>query len=51
LLGVFTGLFTSHEHYSLKTKIYKFIVLMVFLVGIFLFFKALDLKFFTAAVL
>jgi len=50
-LGVFTGLFTSHEHYSLKTKIYKFIVLMVFLVGIFLFFKALDLKFFTAAVL
>jgi thiol:disulfide interchange protein len=46
-LSVFTGLFKTHETYKFKDKAYKFIVILIFVVGLFLFFKSLELKFFT----
>jgi thiol:disulfide interchange protein len=46
-LAVFVGLFKTHEEYAFKQKIYKFIVIIVFLTGIFMFSKALEIKFFT----
>ncbi|NIM14639.1 MAG: thioredoxin fold domain-containing protein [Candidatus Aminicenantes bacterium] len=48
-LSVFIGLFRSHEEYKIKNKIYKFVALLILLVGIFLFYKSLELKFFTAS--
>lgn len=46
---VFIGLFKALEECKIKNKIYKFIVLLIFLVGIFLFYKSLELKFFTVS--
>jgi thiol:disulfide interchange protein len=48
-LSVFVGLFKSHEEYKIKNKIYKFVTLLILLVGLFLFYKSLELKFFTAS--
>jgi thiol:disulfide interchange protein DsbD len=48
-VSVFIGLFKAREEYKIKNKIYKFIVLLIFLVGIFLFYKSLELKFFTTS--
>ena len=48
-VSAFTGLFKPVEEFKLKQKIYKFVLLLVLLVGIFLFYKALDLKFFTTS--
>lgn len=48
-VSVFIGLFKALEEYKIKNKIYKFIVLVIFLVGIFLFYKSLELKFFTTS--
>jgi len=46
-ISIFIGLFKTHEEYRLRWKAYKFIVLVVFLTGIFLFYKSLELKYFT----
>jgi thiol:disulfide interchange protein len=48
-LSVFIGLFKSQNEYKTKNKIYKFIGLLILLVGIFLFYKSLELTFFTAS--
>ena len=48
-VSVFIGLFKALEEYKIKNKIYKLIVLLIFLVGIFLFYKSLELKFFTTS--
>jgi thiol:disulfide interchange protein len=47
-LGVFLGLFRSYQEYAFKTKLYKFILLVVFLAGVFLFFKFLEINYFIA---
>jgi thiol:disulfide interchange protein len=48
-ISVFIGLFKSHEEYRFRSRAYKFIVLVLFLTGIFLFFKSLELKYFTVS--
>jgi Na+/H+ antiporter NhaB len=48
-VSVFIGMFKALEEYKIKNKIYKIIVLLIFLVGIFLFYKSLELKFFTTS--
>ncbi len=48
-LAVFMGIFTAHDEYKIKQKIYKLVVAVIFLMGIFLFFKALEMKFFTVS--
>lgn len=47
-LSVFAGLFKALEEYKLKSKIYKLVVAIIFLIGIFMFFKSMELKFFTS---
>lgn len=48
-VSVFVGLFKSHEAYKTRNKVYKFIVLILFLTGVFLFFKSIEFKFFTVS--
>ncbi len=48
-ISIFIGLFKVLEEYKLRSKVYKFIVLVIFLFGIFLFFKSLELKYFTVS--
>jgi thiol:disulfide interchange protein len=48
-ISLFIGLFKAHEEYKFRSKLYKFIVLVIFLFGIFLFFKSLELKYFTVS--
>jgi thiol:disulfide interchange protein DsbD len=44
--GVFMGLLTPRDEYRFKQKLYKFAVLVIFLAGVFLFYKFLEIKFF-----
>ena len=46
---VFIGLFKGHEEYKIKNKLFKFIALVILLAGIFLFFKSLEIKYFTVS--
>ncbi len=46
-ISVFIGLFKAHKEYKFRSRAYKFIVLVLFLTGLFLFFKSLELKYFT----
>jgi thiol:disulfide interchange protein len=48
-VSVFIGLFKTHEGYGFRRRAYKFIVLVLFLTGIFLFYKSLELKYFTVS--
>jgi thiol:disulfide interchange protein len=47
-VSVLVGLFKALEEYKLKNKLFKFIALVIFLVGVFLFYQSLEQKFFTA---
>lgn len=49
LISVFIGLLKINEEYKFKEKIYKFLVLILFLIGIFMFSKSMEMKFFTAS--
>ena len=49
VISVFIGLLKINEEYKFKEKIYKFLVLILFLIGIFMFSKSLEMKFFTAS--
>lgn len=48
-LSVFAGLFKSLEEYKLKNKLFKLVFTIIFLIGIFMFFKSMELKLFTAS--
>jgi thiol:disulfide interchange protein len=49
IISVFIGLLKTLEEYKFKEKVYKFIILILFLIGIFMFYKSLELKFFTGS--
>lgn len=46
-LCVFLGLLKTHDEYKIKDKAFKFVIVVIFLTGIFLFFKSLELRYFT----
>lgn len=46
-VSIFIGLIKVLEEYNLKSKVYKFVVLLIFLLGLFMFSKSLEIKFFT----
>lgn len=49
-VSIFTGLFKGIDKYDYKEKFYKVIVVIIFLCGVFLFFKSIEIKYFPYSV-
>ena len=49
-VSIFTGLFKGIDKHDYKEKFYKVIVVIIFLCGVFLFFKSIEIKYFPYSV-